>query len=75
MLNQAVAEAAAIAGADAAAAVSLVPVFPVQVGLPIRVAAPAKQTVASQSNTYSASTLQVTPVHTVPAHCKSVQYI
>lgn len=46
MLNQVVAEAAGIAMADAAA-VSLAPVFPVQVGLPIRVAAPAKETVAS----------------------------
>jgi hypothetical protein len=46
MLNQVVAEAAGIAVADAAA-VSLVPVFPVQVGLPVKAAAPAKQTVAS----------------------------
>jgi len=46
MLNQVVAEAAGTAVADAAA-VSLVPFFPVQVGLPIRVAAPAEETVES----------------------------
>lgn len=45
MLNQVVAEVAGIAVADAAA-VFLVPVFPVQVGLPIRVAAPAGETAA-----------------------------
>ena len=47
MLNQVVAEAAGTAVADAAAAVSLVHVFPVQVGLQVRVAAPAEETVES----------------------------
>ena len=46
MLNQVVAEAAGTAVADAAA-VSLVHVFPVQAGLPVRVAAPAQETVGS----------------------------
>jgi hypothetical protein len=46
MLNRVVAEAAVIAVADDAA-VSLAPVFPVRVGLPIRVAAPTKEIVAS----------------------------
>jgi hypothetical protein len=46
MLHQVVAEAAGTAVADAAAA-SLVHVFPVQVDLPVRVAAPAEETVES----------------------------
>jgi hypothetical protein len=46
MQNQLVAEAAGTAVADAAA-VSPVPFFLVQVGLPIRVVAPAEETVES----------------------------
>jgi len=46
MLNQEVAEAAGTAVVDAAA-VFLVHVFPVQAGLPVRVAAPAEETVES----------------------------
>ena len=46
MLNQVVVEAAGTAVVDAAV-VSLVLVFPVQEGLPVRVAAPAEETVES----------------------------
>jgi hypothetical protein len=46
MLKLVVAETAGIAMVDAAA-VSLAPAFPVQVGLPTRVAAPVMETAAS----------------------------